>query len=291
MVRVEVATPAMFEAIHPLLVMLDPGPTKEQWRGLVVDYGWSTEENCIGYVLVAGQEIVGFMGTLFSRRMVDGKEVKLCNSHSWVVKEGFRGHSLSLLVEVLRLKGYTITALTARPEVGPVLEKMGFKVLDRNVRMFFPRPVLPRLARKDIPDISADRRVIGETLPAGDLKIFTDHSACSCGHVVVRDSHGHCYIAFSNRLQRKYGRKIPYSHIHYISNYDLFLRHLGRINLYFLKIFGSWFLALDERLMRDRRVRFSGAHCLTTPRYYRGGVLAPDQIDNLYTEMVAWSLP
>jgi hypothetical protein len=289
MVRVEVATPAMFDAIHPLLVMLDPGPSKEVWRNLVVDHGWKTEENHIGYVLVAGQEIVGFIGALFSRRIIDGKEVKLCNCHSWVVKEAFRGSSLSLVMPVLKLKGYTVTALTVRPGIRPLWEKLGFKVLDRNVRLLFPRPVAPRLTRRDIPDITADRRVINETLLAADRPVFADHLACACRHVIVRDAQGYCHLAFANESYSRFGRQIPYSHIHYISNRDLFLRHLGRINLYFLKTFGSWFLAVDERLIGDRRVSFSRTRRLTTPRYYRGDVLAPQQIDNLYTEMVAWS--
>ena len=106
--------------------------------------------------------------------------------------------------------------------------------------------------------------------------------------MVVQAPEGYCYLVFASRRHRKYGFEMPYSHVHYISNPDVFIRHLNRIKLYFLKTFGSWFLAVDERLIAHRAVGFSTVHRLTTPRYYRSRDLAPDQIDNLYTELVAW---
>jgi hypothetical protein len=289
MTRVEAATPDMFDDILPLLLPLNPALSKDQWRRLA-DYRWRTDEDSIGYVLVEKQTVVGFLGTLFSRRIIDGKEVRLCNTTSWVVKDEFRGDSLLLLRAVLRLRDCTITNLTSSRPVSALFEKLGFKPLESNVRLLFPVPVLPRLAGRDIPDITADRSALVETLHAADLKILSDHSGWDCGHVVVRVPDGYCYLVFTKKRRRTYGQHIPHCHIHYISNRGLFLRHLSRIKLYFLHTFGSWFLAVDERLIGKGSVGFSRAYRLTTPRYFRSDVLTADQIDNLYTEMVVWGL-
>lgn len=288
MPRVEVATPAMFDDLYPLLVQLDPARSEEQWRRIVYDWGWRGADDIIGYVLMEKQAIVGFLGTLYSRRLIEGKAAVVCNHHSWVVQEAFRGHSLSLVMTALRVRDCTLLNLTARPAVGAMYEKLGFKRLEQHVRLLFPAPAWPRLSRNGDALITADRSAVAEALPAAELKIFTDHAGCACGHVVVRAPEGSCYLVFASRRDRKYGLDIPYSHVHYISNPDLFVRHAGRINLYFLKTFGSWFVAVDERLLGGRAVGFSTAHRLTTPRYYRSEDLAADQLDNLYTELVVW---
>jgi hypothetical protein len=289
MARVEPATPAMFDDLHPLLVQLNPGLSKDQWRR-VLDYRWRNAADGRGYVLIEKEQIVGFLGTLFSRRNIGGKEVRLCNATSWIVKEEFRGQSLLLWTTLLRVKDCTITNLTSTRPVAALMDKVGFKALETTVRLLFPVPVLPRLARSHIPEITADHGALRETLRASDLQIFSDHSGYDCGHMVVRGPDGYCYLVFTKKRRTRFGRDIPYCHVHYISNRDMFLRHLSRIKLYFLKTFGAWFVAVDERLIGNRSAGFSVRYRLTPPRYYKSDVLAADQIDNLYTEMVVWGL-
>ncbi|MGH7568141.1 MAG: hypothetical protein ACREL9_04085 [Gemmatimonadales bacterium] len=292
MARVELATPAMFDAIYPLLQELNPRVSQERWR-LLVDYRWRSADEPMGYVLVEKQNIVGFIGTLVSRRIIDGKEVRLCNTTNWVVKEEFRAESLSLFMAVMKLRDCTLTNLTSSMKVSALMIKLGFKHLESSVRLLFPVPVLPGLAGRDRPVFVSDHGAIAETLRGTDLKIFRDHSGWDCGHLVVQargeGADEYCYLVFKTRRKRVLGRDIHLCHIHYISNLRLFLRHLSRIRLYFFKTFGLWLLAVDERLIGHRPVAFSKAHRLRAPRYFRSDVLAADQIDNLYTELVVGS--
>ena len=282
MPEVRPATPEMFDEIYPLLAAHNPSIPKEKWR-LLVDYPWRSRDDDLGYVLVERGEIVGFLSTLYSRRMIDGKEVKLCNTAHWVVREDFRSESLRLFMTVLRQRDCTITNLTSSATVAAMMPKLRFKLLEENLQLLFPTPMLPG---RNGSSITSDPNRVAAALNAGDLRIFNDHAGAECGHVVVREGDAYCYVVFSRKRRRVYGVDVPYCHIHYISDRALFLRHLPRIKWYFLRKLGAWFLAAEERLVGQRPGAWSVVHQLSTPRYYRSDVLAADQVDNLYTELV-----
>ena len=290
MASVQAATPAMFDDIHPLLAGLNPGISRDQWRRLV-DYGWRSGEEGIGYVLLHRQRIVGFLGTLLSHRTINGRVVRLCNTTNWVVEDEFRGESFLLFLAVLKLRDCTITNLTSSPKVAAMMTPLGFKQLDTRVRLLFPAPAALGRADPERPVIAADRETIVATLDAADAKIFADHAGCECGHAVVRVPGGYCYLVFTRKHRSVYGRRVPYCHIHYISNRAVFRRHLGTIKRHFRATLGAWFLAVDERLIGNGSALFSPAYRLSAPRYYRSAALAAEQIDNLYTELVVLGQP
>ena len=285
MPEVRPATPEMFDEIYPLLATHNPSLPKEKWR-LLVDYPWRAREDDLGYVLVEREEIVGFLSTLYSRRMIDGKEVKLCNTAHWVVREDFRADSLRLFLTVLRQRDCTITNLTSSATVAAMMPKLRFKLLEENLQLLFPTPPLPVLGGRKGSTITSDPTRVAAALNAGDLRIFKDHAGAECGHLVVREGDAYCYVVFSRKRRRVYGVDVPYCHIQYLSDRGLFLRHLARIKWYFLRTLGAWFLAADERFVGQHPGPFSKVHPLGTPRYYRSDVLAADQVDNLYTELV-----
>lgn len=282
MAEVRPATPDMFDEIYPLLARHNPSLPKEKWR-LLVDYPWRSRDDELGYVLVERGEIVGFLSTLYSRRVVDGTEVKLCNTAHWVVREDFRAESLKLFLTVLRQRDCTITNLTSSATVAAMMPKLRFKLLEKNLQLLFPTPMLPG---RNGSTITSDPNQVAGALDAGDLRIFHDHAGAEVGHVVVREGEEYCYVVFSRKRRRVYGLDVPYCHIHYISDRGLFLRQLARITWYFLRKLGAWFLAADERLVGQHPGAWSMVHALRTPRYYRSDVLAADQVDNLYTELV-----
>jgi hypothetical protein len=283
MASVQPATPAMFDDIHPLLARLNPAVSRDQWQRLV-DYGWRSGDEGIGYVLADRQRIVGFLGTLFSRRTINGRDVRLCNTTNWVVQDEFRGQSFLLFLAVLKLRDCTITNLTSSPKVAAMMAPLGFKPLDTRVRLLFPTPGPPWRR----PAIATDRATILATLDAADAKIYADHAGCDCGHLVVRPDpeEAYCYLVFTRKHRAAYGARVPYCHVHYISNRAVFERHLGAIKRHFLTALGAWFVAVDERLVGNGAGPLSRAYRLSAPRYFRSDVLAAGEIDNLYTELV-----
>ena len=56
----------------------------------------------IGYILFENKKkIVGFLGTIFSKRQISKKTINHCYLHSWIVDNKFRTQSFRLLIPIL----------------------------------------------------------------------------------------------------------------------------------------------------------------------------------------------
>jgi hypothetical protein len=289
MTVVEKVTPAMLDDVIPLLSELDDTHSREEWRE-IFDYQWESDEGHVGYALVDDRKVVGFNGAIFSRRIIDGREVRFCNLTSWIVKEQYRTESMRLVFPFLKLKGYTITNLTMNERAWDITRRLGFKNLDTNVRILFPVPGLSATRKEEAPVIVSDQSKIAEILDPVNLKIFIDHSHYNCGHLVIKDKYGYSYIIYTRKRYRKYNCDISYAHIHYISDRSAFLRRLNKIKSYFLKSLKYFFLAVDERLIGNATIPYSKVYQLKVPRMYKSDVLSREQVDNLYSELVVLGL-
>src|SRR5262245_34472911 len=268
MTFVEKVTPAMFDDVFPLLLELEDTHSKEKWRE-IFDYQWESDEGYVGYALVDDRKVVGFNGAIFSRRIIDGREARICNLTSWIVKEQYRTESMRLVFPFLKLKGYTVTNLTMNERAWEITRRLGFKNLDTNVRILLPIPKLFATRKKEAPVIVSDRSRIAEILDPVNLKIFIDHSYYNCEHLVMQDRYGYSYIIYTRKRYRKYNCDISYAHIHYISDRIAFLRRLNKIKSYFLKTLKYFFLAVDDRLIGDATIPYSKAYQLKVPRMYK----------------------
>ncbi|MGH7730899.1 MAG: hypothetical protein ACRENJ_06560, partial [Candidatus Eiseniibacteriota bacterium] len=131
MAEVRPAGPEMFEKVYPLLQEFpQQNLSKDTWRRMLFDPPWPVEEPHRGYVLVDRGAIVGFIGTMFSRRQVRGVSVRFCNLSSWIVEETHRAFSLELLRPILALKNYTIVSPSPNAVAHPIYVRLGFDVLE-----------------------------------------------------------------------------------------------------------------------------------------------------------------
>jgi hypothetical protein len=289
MAVVEKVTPAMFDDVYPVLSELDGTYSREKWRK-IFDYQWESDEGYVGYALVDDRKVVGFNGAIFSRRIIGGKEARICNLTSWIVKEQYRTESMRLVFPFLKLKGYTITNLTMNERAWEITKRLGYKNLDTTVRILFPVPGLSATRKEEAPVIVSDQSKIAAILDPVNLKIFMDHSHYNCGHLVVQDQYGYSYIIYTRKRYRKYNCDFPYAQILYISDRSAFLRRLNKIKSYFLKSLKYFFLAVDERLIGNATIPYSKVYQLKIPKMYKSEVLSREQIDNLYSELVVLGL-
>jgi len=80
-----------------------------------------------GYVIKNKKNnVVGFVGTIFSKKFYDGKEHIYCNIHSWIVDKPYRINSFFLLTPLIKKK-IVFTAFTPVKSLVGLLEKFGFK--------------------------------------------------------------------------------------------------------------------------------------------------------------------
>ena len=76
MPRIKKVYPEDFDLIYPLLLGYNNQRiTKEDWRQLFVNH-WDNDEQYLGLGLVDQDEYIGFIGLLFSKRIIDDKEYK-----------------------------------------------------------------------------------------------------------------------------------------------------------------------------------------------------------------------
>ena len=91
----------------------------------------------IGYVIIdKTKKIVGFMGTIFSKKIINGSEYNYCNIHSWIVDEQHRINSFFLLAPLFK-KDITLTAFTPVRSLVGLLEKLEFKKMQISYKLVF----------------------------------------------------------------------------------------------------------------------------------------------------------
>ena len=268
-----------FDRIYPLFSKFEnPILTKEDWRLLFVDH-WKCKEGYFGHVLEEDDSIVGFLGMIFSRRTVDGKEAKFCNLTSWVVEENFRNQSLSLFIPVMKLDDYTVTIYTASKETYAVAKKFGFQDLESNLRIIFPVPSISTWLTFCEIDINGKR--LNENLAGEALQAYKDHLPFKCFHVHIQTPLGKCYL-IGTRIYRK---RFAFSQIHHISHSKIFSKFAGRIALSICSSLNTIATIVDERFLQGHKVGLSIARALPNPRIYKPSSLGQHEIDSLYSEL------
>jgi hypothetical protein len=256
------------------------------------DYPWTPERPHSGFVLQAGDRIVGCLGVIFSSRLRAGREERYGNTTTWYVEPSHRRYGLQLLTAAMQLEGVTLLTLSASEVAAAVLERLGFQVVSRRALFFGPLsgPFAASLRTR----IRTSPAELEERLPPEHLRILRDHRPFACGHYLVEEGGRSCYVVTAR--WREKGWFLPaaaparlrlhqwrVSRVLYVSDPELARRH--------------W-LALRWRMMiRERSVGVVVPEALlgpnppearATPRrfhaYRRGGAPAP--ADALYSELV-----
>ncbi len=281
MVQLQKLEPAMFGEIYETFLKDDdPHLTREHWKNLFI-YGWDSGEDHFGYVLRDQGRIVGVLGMIFSRRIVDGTTHKICNLHSWYVQEAYRHRSLMLLRPLLKMNDYTITDFTPSDAVFRLTLRLGFQVLDARLRIMLSSG-LPRRVRPGGSFLfTRDAAFMRQRLYAGERQILQDHLPYPCQHLLVYNPEQHCYIVFS-RVDRF---AIPYCFVHFIGNPAMFRRRNKEIRSLLSHFTQTRLVVAHERLLAGMRLPGSFVSGFSAHALYRSPHLQPHQIDTLYADV------
>ena len=293
MIKIEKACLKHFEAVYRLLVRIDDRcNSKNDWKNLFIDH-FNSGETYSGYSLLDNDKVVGFLGLIFAKRTIGDSEIKFCNITSWIVLKEYRNRSMALLRPVLKLNNYVLTNFTASKTVGTILKTLKFKELGKIFIIISPLPniaVLKLLFTKKVRIIYGNK--VKEVLGKDELRIFFDHSLPDfrCKHVVIKDVTGTCYIV-STRAFRK---RIPFLHIHYVSNAEIFAKYVDIFRMiapFKFKVAG---IIMDKRFLKGERIKYVINCNLQSPRFYKSNLTnSPkdlDKIDHLYSEFVVLNI-
>jgi hypothetical protein len=276
--------PTDFPRVFRLLQHLDPRRTAEQWRP-IFDYPWRREDEPVGYAVYDGAEAVGYIGTILSELTVDGRVERFCNITSWVTLDAHRGAGALLVLPLRQLRDHTITSMTSNPGAARVLDRLGFEVLDAEWTILRPASGLLAPERERRVRVLTDPREIEPLLSPPDARILADHRTRACHLLAVADS-GYCYLVYSMRTRWC----MRTAHLQHVSDRQLFRRCWPRIHQTLLVRHGVFFAEADSRLLAGVAIPGSIRKRMGDPRLFKSRRLRPEQVPNLYTELILLDL-
>jgi hypothetical protein len=264
--------------------------------GRLFDYAWSTGGADTSFVLTSDDRIVGCLLGISSERVFEGQAYRVCQSSTWYVEPEFRGVSLQLLAAQMALKEYTITNLTASPEVGRMLERIGFEVVSRNRLFFGPLagPARRALSPGGARILDTPREIEG-VVAAEHRTILSDHLPHGCGHYVVRRGEAYCYVVTKRRpLKGEWflprwlpaglrWRTYPMSDLMFLSDPEIALDHWGRLRRHIQRRERTIGLTVEESFLGPGAPR---ATRIPHPLYVFRRRTPVRSIDTLYSEFV-----
>jgi len=274
----------MFDAIYPLLQEF-PGQSlsRELWRRMLFDQPWPVSESQRGYALFEGDTPVGFYGTMFSHRTVNGRPVRFCNLSSWIVKESHRAESLQILRPILALEDYVLVNPSPNAPVMPIFRRFGFEVLDDTQWLIAPLAGPGALWKAMGATLITDPVRIRERLNDPGRAIHDHLQGSVAGEVLLARGERRCQVVATRSPWKGRWRL---AHVRYAGDWEMFWETAPLIALGFLRTLGTVGLRVDGRNASGRMPSFAVRKTVALPPLYRPGGLGitPGDVDGLYAE-------
>jgi hypothetical protein len=284
MAEVRPVPPEMFAAIYPLLQEF-PGQklSRELWRRMLFDPPWPVAEPQRGYALFEGEAVVGFYGTMFSHRTVNGKPVRFCNLSSWIVKESHRAQSLQILRPILALENTVLVNPSPNAPVLPIFRRFGFEVLDDTQWLVAPLAGPGGMLKAMGATLVTDPARIRERLDDAGRAIHDSLEGSVAAQVLLVRGGQSCHVVATRSPWKGRWRL---AHVRYASDWEMFWEHAPLAAAGFLRTLGTVGLRVDGRNAAGRTPAFAVRRPIALPPLYRPGELdiTPGQVDGLYAE-------
>ena len=201
-ISVRPTTPADTAEICDLLEhgFVGSGIAADGWRPLCTT-NWGADNPPRGFVLTDGGRIVGYLGTIYVQREINGKTGIVCNYSSYYVAPAYRGRGLAqtLVAAAVRDERITYISHTPAPPTRRALESVGFAILDRGV-LLFPLGLNAETLWQSRVDIDVNDRTVRASLGQAERRIYDDHASYDCLQMTARDAGGTAYLVVKRRL-------------------------------------------------------------------------------------------
>lgn len=286
MAEVKPAGPGDFDRVYPLLLRFGhTRMSRDDWRRMLFELPWPVEEPQRGYMLIETGAVVGFLGTIFSRRELGGGTRRICNLSSWIVEERHRASSLQLVLPVLSMKTHTILNLSASPGAHEIFRGLGFRPLEDRQTLVVPLPRSEEIARLPRCRVIVDPDGIRARLDGPGQRIFDDMRGTLAGQAFLVDGQRSCHVIAT---RSPWKGRLGLAHVQYASDWEFVRRHASLVSWSFLRTLGTVGLRLDGRRAGAWTHAFSVHRTIPLPPLYRPAEpdVTPELLDGLYTEVV-----
>jgi hypothetical protein len=253
------------------------------WRA-AMSVPWKVDAPNFGFMLTADEAVVGVYLAFYSQRCVAGQPERFCNLGAWCVLPQYRFHGIRLLKALLAQEGYHFTDLSPSGNVVKLNERLKFRMLDTTTALI-PNIPVPAVAGRT--RITSRPAALADRLAGSELALYLDHQqAAAAHHLLISRGNEACYLIF--RKARR--RNLPlFAVILYASNPELLRAGIGRVRTRLLLRHGA-LATLAELRTIGSKPRLSVLVSTPRPKMFRSATLAPEQIDDLYSELacVPW---
>jgi hypothetical protein len=257
--------------------------TPEAWAQ-AFRQNWCPDKPNNGFLLRHEGRIVGGIGAIYAERVVRSRPERFCNITSWCVLDEFRTQSGRLAMAVVSQPGYHFTDLTPTEVVSKTLQFFKFKPMDER-HLVWPNLPWPFGVLGGVRVVAEPDRLAAVLAP-DDAKAFDDHRHLPwLHHLAVGRAGEWCHVVWrTTRLKNVTGAMVLA-----FSDAELFLRHRLVVASHLLLRHGLPYTRVEARLLpRVPKPSFELAGYRN--KVFRSDTLAPADMSNLYSELVALDL-
>ena len=271
-----------FEKIYPLLQEFNSPYSKDNWRK-IFSYHWDGAEDYVGFHLEHKNDVVGFMGLIFSCRNKQNAQYKFCNITSLLVKQDYRAATFFLVRKLKTLENMILTGLRPINESYRILTLMGFSAYEHRYN------IIPTIycwfGKRNKGNIYDFPRLL-EIADNENCRIALDHANLNCNLLLFESNGKQCLLIFKMTNQNHYKMNLQKILILYVSSVDFFNENIYAIlNIFNRKLGPLSALYVDERFLQKKNL-FSFGKEITPPRICYNPYQKKIDIDELYSETV-----
>ena len=272
--KIRQATIDDFDNIYPLfLEMNNTRLTRDDWFRLFQNH-WAIEEFSPGIVLQLKDQIVGYIGTIYSHQIISGKQQLCCNLTTWIVKDDYRNHSIMMLLPIVRNKKLLLTSFSSNHISYAVYKKLGFKDANRSKRIVYQLPFSLSCFNSNAHLFFTDIEAIEKNISPTHQSIFNDHKNFGNTYVLLKHKNKECLLMGVSRDQIF---KLTYvSHKEFLQKYLKYFRYKIMLQLKVKQMYidehllqGSW-LFLSRKVTWGNPYQYKSQHTVAlspSPEY------------------------
>ena len=274
--------PRDFEKIYPLLLLFQSPFSMETWRR-IFDYQWNGRHEHVGYHLEKNDEMVGFMGLIFSCRRQNGEQISYCNITSMIVIPEYRSAAILL---IRKLADYPETIFTC---LGPInasyrlMKAFGFQDLETHFQII---PVVNKWVGRDKKIKSYCGEAAIEKANTEIQRILYDHHRLQCSSIFFENGQASTTVIYTITRQKHFGVPVTKILIHYISDIFFFNQNMQGILAAFFNLYGFCAaLYIDRRFVTAKNI-FSYEKKMNHPKMCSANNTNKKDTHAIYSELV-----
>ncbi len=280
-ISVQKTTSIDFKKIYPLLLAFESPYTCDDWQR-IFNYKWDGMQDHVGYHLEKHDEVVGFMGLVFSCRYKNNRRYEFCNMTSLIVKPEYRSFTFLLLRKINLYPDTIFTGLGPISESYHLHKMQGFVPFEEHYKII---PVINGLFFNKKNIFYHDSENLIEKLDAENKRIFLDHENLKCKKILFYDKNEICLFIFNITRQKYRGISVTKIHLNYISNLVFFNKKIRLILSYYRAKFGFFSaIYVDRRFFLKAHTLLSLNKKINPPKIRSKKYINEIDIDALYSE-------